>query len=185
MIFITVPQKVISAFLTHLWQSDPTKAKWAILAKAYSEIRDKVGKNTAPLPRFLAINAPFVGLVDPHDYLPIHGWELVDRDGQTILRRTASPDRPAHGISMRTTNASVEDVIRNSCYHGYINEDIFGFAAISNGMSLMMATSAQPVGYPSFGGMPMFNPGDTASTNEEAGNTVIAGPRGIDGIGCK
>ena len=60
-----MPQKVISGFLTHLWQADPTKAKWTILAKAYSKLRDKVGKKKAPLPPFLAINAPFIGVVRP------------------------------------------------------------------------------------------------------------------------
>lgn len=180
-----MPQKVISGFLTHLWQADPTKAKWAILAKAYSELRDKVGKKRAPLPPFLAINAPFVGIIDPDDYLRIHGWELIDRDGQTILRRAARPDGAVYGISMLTTNASVDDVIRNSFYHGYINDDNFGFAAHSGGMSLIMATSAQPVGHPSFDGLPIFNTGDTASTNDEAGDSASLEPFGIDGIACK
>lgn len=185
MIFITTPQKVISGFLTHLWQADPTKAKWAILAKAYSELRDKVGKKRAPLSPFLAINAPFVGVVDPDHYLRIHGWEIIDRDGQTILLRAARPDGAASGSSMLTTNASVEDVIRNCCYHGYINENILGFGTLSSGMSLIMATSAQPVGHPLFDGLPIYNTGDTASTNDEGGDTANPGPVGIDGIACK
>lgn len=180
-----MPQKVISGFLTHLWQADPTKAKWTILAKAYSELRDKVGKKRAPLPAFLAINAPFIGIIDPDDYLRIHGWELIDREGQTILRRTARPDGAAYEGSMLTTNASVEDVILNSYYHGYINEGDFGFAPLSSGMSLIMATSAQPVGYPHpFGGLPIVNTG--GDINDEAGDTTSQGPPlGIDGIACK
>lgn len=165
---------VISRFLSHLWQADPTKAKWTILAKAYSKLRDKVGKKKAPLPPFLAINAPFIGVVDPDDYLRIHGWELIDRDGQTILRRTArADDGTAFGSNMITTNASVEDVIGNSCYHGYIDEGDLGFATLPSRMSLIMATSAQPVaGYPSFGGFPIFDVvGDSASTNDEAGGS--------------
>lgn len=180
-----MPQKVISGFLTHLWQADPTKAKWAILAKAYSEIRDKIGKKRAPLPPFLAINAPFVGVIDPDDYLRILGWELIDRDGQTILRRAARPDGAVYEISMITTNASVEDVISNSYHHGYINQENFGVATLSGGMSVIMATSAQPVGYPSFDGLPIFNTGDTASTNDEDGDPASPGPTGIDGIACK
>lgn len=168
-----MPQKVISGFLTHLWQADPTKAKWAILAKAYSELRDKVGKKRAPLPPFLAINAPFVGIVDPDDYLRVHGWELIERAEQTILRRAARPDGAVYGISMLTTNASVEDVIRNSFHNGYINEDNSGFDALSGGMSLIMA--AAPVRHPSLGGVPIFNTGDTASP----------GPSSFGNVACK
>lgn len=171
--------------MTHLWQADPTKAKWAILAKAYSELRDKVGKKRAPLPPFLAINAPFVGVIHPDDYLRVHGWELIGRDGQTILRRAARPDGAVYGTSMLTTNASVEDVVRNSYYHGFINEDNFAFAAPSGGMSLIMATSAQPVGHPSSDGFPIFNTGHTARTNDEAGDTASPGPFGIGGFACK
>lgn len=177
-----MPQKVISGFLTHMWQAEPTKAKWAILAKAYSELRDKVGKKRAPLPRFLAINAPFIGVVDPDDYLRIRGWDIVERDGQTILRRAARPDGATNGSSMLTTNASVEDVIRNSYYHGYINGGDLGFATLSSGMSLIMATSAQPAGYPSFGSFAIFNTGNNASTNNGAGDTASQGP---SGIACK
>lgn len=180
-----MPQKVISGFLTHLWKTDPTKAKWTILAKAYSELRDKVGKKRAPLSAFLAINAPFVGVIDPDNYLRIHGWEIIDRNSQTILRRADCSNSAVYGISTFTTNASVEDVIRNSCYHGYINEDNLDFASLSGGMSLIMAASAQPVGYSLFEGLPIFNTGDTASTNEEAGNTASSGAFGIDGITCK
>lgn len=180
-----MPQKVISGFLTHLWRADPTKSKWTILAKAYSEIRDKMGKKRAPLPRFLAINAPFIGVVDPDDYLRIHGWDLIDRDGQTILRRAVRPDGAANGSIMLTTNASVGDVIRNSYYHGYINESDLGSTTLSSGMSLIMATSAQPVGHPSFGNLAIFNTGNTAGTNNAAGNTVSQGPSGIGGIACK
>ena len=49
---------------------------------AYTEIRDKVGTNRAPLPAFLAITAPFVGLINPNDYLRIHGWDIIEQDGQ-------------------------------------------------------------------------------------------------------
>ena len=119
-----MPQKVISVFMTHLWRADPTKAKWIILAKAYSELREKVGKMRAPLPAFLAINAPFVGLIHPDDYLRIHGWDLIYRDGQTILRRAARPDGGAYEISMLMTNASVEDVIRNSCSQGSVAQQL-------------------------------------------------------------
>ena len=62
-------QNNVSTIMSRLWQADPTKAKWTILAMAYTEIRDKVGTNRAPLPAFLAITAPLVGLINPNDYV--------------------------------------------------------------------------------------------------------------------
>jgi hypothetical protein len=60
-IFATYQQKDISGFLTGMWQADPFHAKWTIAAKAYSVIRDKVGKAQAPLDTFLHIVCPLLG----------------------------------------------------------------------------------------------------------------------------
>ena len=60
-IFVTFQQKDISGFLTRMWQADPFHAKWTIAAKAYSVIRDKVGKLRAPLDFFLNIVCPHIG----------------------------------------------------------------------------------------------------------------------------
>jgi hypothetical protein len=69
-IFTTFQQKNISGFLTRMWQEDPFKAKWAIVAKAYSIIRDKVGKAHAPLDIFLQTVCPHIGKPDPYDVSP-------------------------------------------------------------------------------------------------------------------
>jgi hypothetical protein len=60
-IFTTFQQKDISGFLKRMWNADPFKAKWTIVAKAYSIIRDKVGKAQAPLDVFLQIVCPHIG----------------------------------------------------------------------------------------------------------------------------
>jgi hypothetical protein len=52
-IFATFQQKDISGFMTLMWNADPFHAKWTIVAKAYSVIRDKVGKDQAPLDIFM------------------------------------------------------------------------------------------------------------------------------------
>ncbi len=133
-------------FLTHLWRFDPTKAKWGIIAKAYSVLREEEGKENAPLKLFLALNAPFLGIVDPENYLRIHGWNITAENGHTVMRRKAQVDTTGFRNSMLTTNASVEDVIRNSYDQGYIKRAGSDRAAPSaNGISLTMATSAQPV----------------------------------------
>src|SRR5258708_37607266 len=73
-IFPTLQQKEASRYLTTLWQRDPFKAKWTVIAAAYSKIRDEVGKQNAPLDRFLSIVCPKIGIVDDESYLNRHNW---------------------------------------------------------------------------------------------------------------
>ena len=134
-------QKEISGFLTILWQNDPFKAKWSILAKSYSLIRDSQGKANAPLEKFLAINGPLIGIIEPAYYLEALSWEVaVDEDGQTVMRR--------HGNSidqhLLITNVSVNDVIRNSYDQGYFTGDLSKILMAKNEAAMAMAASVQP-----------------------------------------
>jgi len=52
----------------HHWLRDPFKAKWAIVARANSAIRDKVGKPRAPLDRFLSLVCPALDIIDIADF---------------------------------------------------------------------------------------------------------------------
>ena len=70
-----IQQKDISSILRVLWDKDPFKGKWQILAKAFSVIRDVKGKKDASLDSFLAIAAPFIGVVGTVDYLPLLGFQ--------------------------------------------------------------------------------------------------------------
>ncbi len=145
MLFTHLQQKDISGFLTYLWQTDPFKAKWSILAKAYSVIRDHEGKEKAPLDGFLSINADFIGVVDPESYLAKLGWQIsVDGDGQIVLCREFEVDINSLGGHLLTTNASVNDVVRNSYLHAYIVGGGPLAAANGHGAALSMATSTQP-----------------------------------------
>lgn len=60
-VFTSFQQKEISGFLTLMWRADPFHAKWALAAKAWSVIRDKVGKDAAPLDEFLQLVCPHIG----------------------------------------------------------------------------------------------------------------------------
>ena len=144
-LFAHVQQKDISGFLTFLWQTDPFKAKWSILAKAYSVIRDQNGKENAPLDHFLSINAGFVGIVVPASYLDMLGWEIsADVDGQILLRREFEVDTNSLDSHLLTTNKSVDDVIHNSYRNGYIVGGPSVPAVVGHAATLTMATSAQP-----------------------------------------
>ena len=140
-IFLSFQQKEISGFLTILWQNDPFKAKWSILAKSYSLIRDSQGKANAPLEKFLAINGPLIGVIEPAQYLDALSWEVaVDKDGQTVMRRYGN----SIDEQLFITNVSVNDVIRNSYHQGYFTGDLTKVLLAKNEAAMMMAASVQP-----------------------------------------
>ena len=140
-IFLSFQQKEISGFLTILWQNDPFKAKWSILAKSYSLIRDSQGKANAPLEKFLAINGPLIGVIEPARYLEALSWEVaVDEDGQTVMRR----DGNSIDEQLFITNVSVNDVIRNSHDKGYFTGDLSKVLSADNEAAMTMAASEQP-----------------------------------------
>ncbi|MCJ1464669.1 hypothetical protein MMC07_003282 [Pseudocyphellaria aurata] len=142
-IFISTQQKFISGLLTHLWDHDLSKDKWTIIAKAYSIIRDKIGKENASLPVFLAISALYMGVTEPEVYLVSHGWEIATgKDGSSVLRRTNGFAGNQNRQSVRTTIASVHDVLYNSFARSYISQDVFDEVKHGNEVALTMATSA-------------------------------------------
>lgn len=127
--FESVQQKSISGLLTFLWSHDPFKPKWTILAKAYSVIRDAPNMGSTRLDIFLAINAPFVGIIPPQDYLQTMGWGLdVQEDGQRILQRAFVPDVANMNQDIRSTHHTVHDIIQHSYEEGYVPPDGGSFA---------------------------------------------------------
>ncbi|KAI9715898.1 MAG: hypothetical protein M1812_005718 [Candelaria pacifica] len=150
-IFLTIQQKTISGFLTYLWQQDIFQAKWALLAKAYSIVRDAKGKSNTPLDTFLAINGPFIGVICPDDYLALMGWELVlNEQGDLNLTRLFVPDATAFDETLRTTNVSVHDIIQHCYSQGYLQEDdgkLKMIGPMPNDQHLMVS-SAQRIAVP-------------------------------------
>lgn len=133
-------QKDISGFLTNIWQLDPFKAKWSILAKSYSVIRDSQGKDNAPLDQFLAITGPLIGVIKPELYLQAMGWEIATQEhGQTVMNRyVVDLDE-----SLFITNLSVNDLIRH-CYHlGFFTGNLAEVLSSENEVVMTMAISVQ------------------------------------------
>lgn len=141
-VFQSMQQKDISGFLTLLWQYDPFKAKWTILAKAYSVIRDGVGKNNAPLDKFLAINGPYIGVVATKDYLVTLGWCFNNTDGRMELTREHGWDLASLHHDLLVTNLSVEDVIKHSFAAGYISGDEHKMLLHNDEPTMVMASSS-------------------------------------------
>lgn len=142
--FTSLQQKDISGFLTYLWQTDPFKAKWSILAKAYSRIRDSKGKAKAPLDSYLAINGPLIGIVPPEKYLEMLGWKIVaGDDGGRLLRRDFDVDVSSLDQDLLTSNVSVNDIIKHSYASGYIEADDVNLIMPDNEPAMTMATLMQ------------------------------------------
>ena len=119
--FPDLTQKAKSGILRFLWQNDPFKAKWAILAKAYSKIRDEhSGSKDVTLESFLNLNAGYIGILNPSVYLQAMGWELtVDEEQQYTMARVSHTTTNETDVS---TNYSVNDIV-NRCYDtGYVSQ---------------------------------------------------------------
>ena len=141
-LFEEFQQKVISTYIVTLWDNDPFKAKWALVAKAYSVIRDEVGKERAPLDEFLMLVADFVGIIKPEQYLPMLGWVVsVDEAGSVSLLQDEDHEVDSNLFS---TNLSVEDIITYAGHHGYAGMTGSTDAGPSVQPSMTMAAAAQP-----------------------------------------
>lgn len=118
--FPDMTQKSKSGIIKFLWQHDPFKAKWAILAKAYSTIRDKHGSDVS-LDTFLNLTVPFIGLIEPSNYLDAMGWQLaMDEEHQYNVVKTVEVELD---VSNTATNYSVADVV-DYCYEtAYVRDD--------------------------------------------------------------
>ncbi|RLM01760.1 hypothetical protein CFD26_106606 [Aspergillus turcosus] len=140
-IFPDITQKAKSGILRFLWQNDPFKAKWAILAKAYSIIRDDHGSEVS-LDQFLEITAKFIGLFEPTRYLDAMGWQLnFDDQQQYTMARVKITTIPEADIS---TNYSVDDVVKHCYDTGYVSEKPHKHSASNGNNTSTMAFAAQP-----------------------------------------
>lgn len=140
-IFPDLTQKIKSGILRFLWQNDPYKAKWAILARAYSTIRDDHDGRVA-LEAFLILNAQFIGIPKPERYLALMGWTVqVDDQQQYTLGKIHEPTIPEHNTA---TNYSVDDIVQNCYATGYVRENTRRDRSIQNGNVPVLAFAAQP-----------------------------------------
>ncbi|EEQ35250.1 hypothetical protein McanMca71_004875 [Microsporum canis] len=158
--FPDISQKVKSGLLRLLWSSDPFKAKWAIVAKAYSVIRDKhIGQ--VSLESFLALIGPFIGLVSVANYLDTMGLQVVSTEDKQFSLIKANPNAHINPIDL-TTNLSVDDVV-HYCYQiGYVSGTHLASASGNQVAAVSMAVSAQLI--------PKSAAAETTSSTKPASN---------------
>lgn len=122
-IFNTSQQKNISGFLTRIWGKDPFKAKWAILAKAYSLLREEHSKVDAPLDAFLAIACPIINIVPREDYMSTMGWNiLVSEDSVNTIERVFEPNFSDFTQATLSTNLSANQIVQHCAAVGFVSK---------------------------------------------------------------
>lgn len=134
--FSTYQQKEISGYLKEMWNVEPLKGKWAMLARAYTQIRDVIGKSNAPLYTFLLINAPLIEIIEPDEYMATLGWTLtLNAEGQRVLVQ----EEKNLEDSLFTTTLSVNDLITHSYQQGYFTGDLTNVLVPEGEASLTMS----------------------------------------------
>nr|AAR04462.1 DNA binding protein with alpha box domain [Stemphylium sp. EGS44-070] len=114
------PMKKLSNLIGLLWEADPNKSLWSLMTKAWSTIRDQIGKDQAPLDQFFRLICPHLNLPDPTLYLEIHGWDLtVDKEGDPTISRNTTSESASIGAGRADMALSVEDIITYVQSMGY------------------------------------------------------------------
>ena len=114
--FNNTHQKEISGIVTYLWKNDKAQGKWAILAKAYSIIRDAQGKELSPVEVFLEITVPLVKVPMPSQYLRAMGWEIGLAGSQLNLVQ----EETSIGHEYLETEHSVHSIVKHCIDEGYV-----------------------------------------------------------------
>ncbi|KAH9866459.1 hypothetical protein IAQ61_008464 [Plenodomus lingam] len=130
--FKSIPMKLLSQPIGMIWEVDPNKSLWSLMAKAWSLIRDQIGKNNAPLDEFFAIVCPILNIPSRETYLEYHGWTLtIDKEGAPTLSRNDAFEVTPVRSQATETPLSVDDIINFAKAGGYA----LGYVADANTVS--------------------------------------------------
>ncbi|KAF1934334.1 MAT1-1-1 [Didymella exigua CBS 183.55] len=122
-IFKPWPMKKLSNPMGIMWEADPNKPLWSLTTKAWSVIRDQIGKDKAPLDQFFRIICPYLNIPSPETYLDCCGWKFnTDDEGSPTLSREFIPSPGAMSAGIADTALSVEDIINYCQSMGYAQE---------------------------------------------------------------
>ena len=99
-----------------IWTAEPQQHIWALVAKAYTYVRDNHTVHT-PLDKFLAVVTPSLPLVPSVNYLAEMGWEVTTEvTGERNMARAVNWNAQDHAAKYpRQTNKSVTDLV-GICY---------------------------------------------------------------------
>jgi hypothetical protein len=120
--------KKLSNLVGQLWEKDPNKSIWSLLAKAWSTMRDQIGKDNVPLDHFFHIICPYLNIPSPDTYLELQGWNLeINAEGSPTLSRDPDSESIASpSAGFIDTTLSVEDIISVCQTMGYAQDYVPG-----------------------------------------------------------
>nr|ANK36056.1 MAT1-1-1 [Didymella tanaceti]ANK36059.1 MAT1-1-1 [Didymella tanaceti]ANK36065.1 MAT1-1-1 [Didymella tanaceti] len=122
-VFKPWPMKKLSNPMGVMWEADPNKSLWSLMTKAWSVIRDQIGKDKAPLDQFFRIICPYLNIPSPEAYLDCCGWTLdADDEDTPSLSRQSTPSPGAMSAGIADMTLSVEDIISYCQSMGYAQE---------------------------------------------------------------
>nr|ADE44133.1 MAT1 [Alternaria solani]ADE44134.1 MAT1 [Alternaria solani] len=118
--FKSWPMKKLSNLIGLLWETDPNKSLWSLMTKAWSAIRDQIGKDKAPLDQFFSIICPHLNVPTPESYLVVLGWSVsLNEEGDPTISHDGSSRSACVGAGLSDIALSVEDIIAYVQSMGY------------------------------------------------------------------
>ncbi|KAH6714457.1 alpha box protein [Leptodontidium sp. MPI-SDFR-AT-0119] len=124
-LFPHLQQKEASVYLTALWKRDPFKAKWTIIAAAYSKIRNTVGKPRAPLDQYLNIICPQMGIIAVDAYLEVFNWICDETpEGSLLFHQTTAPELHTFDQHILHSSMTEKDLVLFCGSTGYIRQSV-------------------------------------------------------------
>lgn len=163
-IFKALQQKNTSSLLKTMWDRDPFKAKWSIIARAYTSIRNQVGKTNASIDIFFDIVCPRMGIISVEDYLIWMRWTIeTSRDGTILLHQDSLPDLRTFPPEFINGNLTEKDVVRLCAFHNYLTgNDAIAIAGQNTAPSASSFRQAPQQGL--FASIPVSQAIDTSSS---------------------
>nr|AER26943.1 MAT1-1-1 mating-type protein [Longididymella clematidis] len=131
-VFKPWPMKKLSNLMGVMWEADPNKSLWSLMTKAWSVIRDQIGKDKAPLDQFFRLICPYLNIPSPETYLKYCGWTLgLYEEGTPVLSRGLTPSLNSNSAGIAGMALSVEDIVNYCQSMGYAQEFIPNFESHS------------------------------------------------------
>ncbi|CAP86109.1 hypothetical protein N7489_002809 [Penicillium chrysogenum] len=112
--FPGIPQKVKSMAISEMWQDDTLKSHWAILAKAYTIIRDHFDVDTPSLSTFVELCLPLMGHLDRQQYLRMAGWDVQPTGNSLSLRKIGLSNLASLSVPAIAVDQVVKHCIDNN-----------------------------------------------------------------------
>ena len=104
-----------------MWECDPFKAKWSVIARAYSTMRDWLGKDRVKLDQFLDLVCPQIGIIGRDKYLEEMNWSVeYDNDGPHNLVQTFVRNIDSFSDVLRNTTMDDHDIVYFCARQGFI-----------------------------------------------------------------